>query len=103
MSPPLRKGARQSGISQLSREQRCHVWGVGQQRGRIGVWLRLLILTLTSCVLNPFLGLCFCVFKMGINLFSMSVSPDMGREEREERERCIKTNKNGIIWCSVCG
>ena len=36
---------------------------------------------------------------MGINLFSMSVSPDMGREEREERERCIKNKqtKMGII------
>ena len=65
-----------------------------------GVWLRLLILMLTSYVPSiPSLGLCFCVFKMGINLFSMSVSPDMGREEREERERCIKNKqtKMGII------
>lgn len=61
-----------------------------------GVWLRLLASMLTSCVPSIHsLGLCFCVFKTGINLFSMSLSPDMGREERE---RCIKNKrKMGII------
>ena len=61
-----------------------------------GVWLRLLALTLTSCVPSMHSpGLCFCVFKMGISLFSMPLSPDKGREERE---RCIKNKqqqKNG--------